>query len=236
MPSPILPVYWCLGDYTTTGNVCAQELRHNSDGSVDGETIFVRTHCDNRMPLPSGDQDPVYQKPGVPMDRGMQEAWAETWGKEDLTAADKDSPVKCETSDGSPKVEDCRHAFGSLLQNPQVPVTAGKKGKTYWAGVCFFSPHFVPFSLFLVYRFFVLSHWKTNGCIVCPLVRNRPVLPVGLGRGFLRHQAGRYRRGRVFHHRAVFEGWRRANWRETQFREGWVQGSVGDYSHGGDAP
>ncbi|PLN85513.1 hypothetical protein BDW42DRAFT_160637 [Aspergillus taichungensis] len=154
MPSPILPVYWCLGDYTTTPNVCAQELRHNSDGTVDGETIFVRTHCDNRMPLPSGDQDPVYQKPGVPMDRGMQEAWAETWGKEDLTAADKDSPVKCETSGGSPKVEDCRHAFGALLQSPHVPATAGKEGKTWWAGYV----HSCAIALY--YQ----SDWEENAC------------------------------------------------------------------------
>ncbi|PKY08632.1 hypothetical protein P168DRAFT_278197 [Aspergillus campestris IBT 28561] len=128
------PVHWCINDYKTTGNVCGDELRLNPDGSVDGETIFVRTNCENRMPLPAKEQDAVYQKPGVPMDRGTQEAWAKAWGNGDLTAANEDTAVKCETSDGSAKIEDCRHAFLSLLKYPDMEAQTGKKGKNFWLG------------------------------------------------------------------------------------------------------
>lgn len=149
MPIPGTPpgAIYCTGDHDTKHNVCGDQLRLNSDGTVDGETIFVHTDCENRMPRPAEEQDAIYQKPGVPMDRGTQKAWANTWGKEDLTAADKDAPVKCETSSGSPKVEDCRLAFDSLMQFPELEARAGKKGKTWWAAVGFFFFFFSFFSL-----------------------------------------------------------------------------------------
>ncbi|KAL8885017.1 MAG: hypothetical protein Q9205_005625 [Flavoplaca limonia] len=42
--------------------------------------------------------------------------------------------VVCETTDGSPDIEDCIHAFGSLRIAPQLGALHGKKGGTWWAG------------------------------------------------------------------------------------------------------
>lgn len=43
--------------------------------------------------------------------------------------------VVCETSNGSPEIEDCVHAFGSLKSFPTLGALHGKKGGTWWAGV-----------------------------------------------------------------------------------------------------
>lgn len=46
--------------------------------------------------------------------------------------------VVCETSDGSPRMNDCFHAFGTLKSHPDLKISKlseGKKGETYWAGV-----------------------------------------------------------------------------------------------------
>ena len=72
------PVPWC-GVSSSIGNYCASEARKNSDGSVDGETIFVKTDCNTREPLPLDEQDPVYQNPGVPMDRGLLSTILSSW-------------------------------------------------------------------------------------------------------------------------------------------------------------
>jgi hypothetical protein len=45
----------------------------------------------------------------------------------------KDFP--CETSDKSPAIEDCVHAFGSLRKVPNEGALHGKKDGTSWAGV-----------------------------------------------------------------------------------------------------
>jgi hypothetical protein len=44
-----------------------------------GETIFVRTDCNNQSPLPADQQDPVYQKPGVALDRGTILSTIKSW-------------------------------------------------------------------------------------------------------------------------------------------------------------
>ena len=124
----------CDGDAQLTGNFCADQLKRNSDGKSDGDTIFVKTDCGTRMPLDPSKQDPAYQKPGVPLDRGTAEAWAAVWADTDSVSASSDD-VKCETSDASPAMDDCTHAFNSLLQSPSVGVLHGKKDGTWWAGV-----------------------------------------------------------------------------------------------------
>ena len=43
--------------------------------------------------------------------------------------------VTCETSDKSPLIEDCVHAFGSLKVAPDLGALHGKKDGTWWAGV-----------------------------------------------------------------------------------------------------
>jgi hypothetical protein len=73
-----VPLPWC-GASSNIGNFCASEARKNDDGSVDSETIFVKTDCSTREPLPLDQQDPVYQKPGVPMDRGLLATLLSTW-------------------------------------------------------------------------------------------------------------------------------------------------------------
>jgi hypothetical protein len=43
--------------------------------------------------------------------------------------------IVCETSNGSPEINDCFHAFGSLRSAPTFKAIQGKKGGTWWAGV-----------------------------------------------------------------------------------------------------
>ena len=43
--------------------------------------------------------------------------------------------VTCETSDASPDIQDCIHAFGSLRVAPTLGALHGKKDGTWWAGV-----------------------------------------------------------------------------------------------------
>ena len=124
----------CDGDPQLTGNFCADQLKLNGDKTVDGDTVFVKTDCETRLPLDPSQQDPAYQKPGVPLDRGTAQAFAAAWADTDTISTSSDD-VKCETSDGSPIVADCTHAFATLLQFPGMGVLHGKKGGTWWAGV-----------------------------------------------------------------------------------------------------
>jgi hypothetical protein len=73
-----IPFYKCEAK-ETLGNICTDVQRLNSDGTVDAETIFVKTDCGTREPLPLEQQDPVYQKPGVPLDRGTYSLMAAGW-------------------------------------------------------------------------------------------------------------------------------------------------------------
>lgn len=55
-----------------TGNFCATEMKKQRDGMQDTETIFVRTNCADRMPLPADQQDQIFQKhPELLLDRGV---------------------------------------------------------------------------------------------------------------------------------------------------------------------
>jgi hypothetical protein len=69
----------CDGGFENIANFCGNQVRRNPDGSSDGDTIFVRTDCATREPLPNDRQDPIYQKPGVPLDRGTLKSILESW-------------------------------------------------------------------------------------------------------------------------------------------------------------
>ncbi|KAL9598124.1 MAG: hypothetical protein Q9219_004680 [cf. Caloplaca sp. 3 TL-2023] len=88
-------------------------------------------------PVYSADQYPEWYKPLVtrnfedktpdvtqPSERGISYN-----GPENI-----EEGVVCETSDGSPDIQDCIHAFGSLRVSPQLGPLNGKKGGTWWAG------------------------------------------------------------------------------------------------------
>ncbi|KAL2834380.1 hypothetical protein BDW59DRAFT_156312 [Aspergillus cavernicola] len=98
------------------------------DGTVNGETIFVRTDCSNWMPLPMEEQDLVYQKPGVALDSGVYEAYANAWGNIDQTV-NADSLVSCglglqtEPTD----IGNCTQALEFLLQEPGTEIPREKK-------------------------------------------------------------------------------------------------------------
>lgn len=137
----------CDGDAQLTGNFCADQLKLNGDGKSDGDTIFVKTDCGTRMPLDPSKQDPAYQKPGVPLDRGTSEAWAAVWADADSISTSSKNDVACEVSNDIPSMDDCTHAFESLLQFPGQQILHGKKGGSWWAGVSFpwaMAPHHPP--------------------------------------------------------------------------------------------
>lgn len=124
----------CEGHSNLIGNFCADQLRLNADKTVDGDTIFVKTNCETRMPLAPSRQDPAYRKPGVPLDRSVAEAFAAAWKDVDAIST-SDNKVECESSEASPLSLDCTHAFASLLGFPGLGTVHGKKGSTWWAGV-----------------------------------------------------------------------------------------------------
>lgn len=70
----------CAPTVNTTRNFCVPEpWRVNNQ--PDGAVIFVYTDCLTRQPLGPEHQDPVYNMPGVPLDRGtlsvLQQGWVE---------------------------------------------------------------------------------------------------------------------------------------------------------------
>jgi hypothetical protein len=76
------------------------------------------------------DQGPLYQKPGVALDRGVYEAYANAWGNIDQTV-DADSLVSCglglqmEPTD----IGNCTQALEFLLQEPGTEIPREKKGR-----------------------------------------------------------------------------------------------------------
>ena len=60
----------CNNDYTTRGQNpgdrwCQDALVIGNDGSAQGATVFVRTHCANGSPLKDSEQDPLWPQQGV---------------------------------------------------------------------------------------------------------------------------------------------------------------------------
>lgn len=124
----------CVGDLTTTQNYCAGQLWKNSDGTVDSETIFVKTDCNNRQPLPVDQQDAIYQKPGVPIDHGLYIAFADAWG--DLASSSTDnSAVSCfstsELTSTLGAAADCAEALATLYDHPDWNLPIKPNGYIY---------------------------------------------------------------------------------------------------------
>jgi hypothetical protein len=71
-------VLHCAGPESTMKNTC-DSYEWTVDGIADGQTIFVRTDCTNRAPLPNDQQDPIYQIPGVPLSREAVESMIASW-------------------------------------------------------------------------------------------------------------------------------------------------------------
>jgi hypothetical protein len=125
----------CANQVATAENYCAQQLKQTNTNTCSGETIFVRTDCDNRAPLPLEQQDPIYQKPGVPLDRGKYQAFADAWGGNYLTTTTSSSELWCAKDGQMPTFSDCAAAMANLLANPGSIVPPGKKDDIWQGGV-----------------------------------------------------------------------------------------------------
>jgi len=81
-------------------------------------------------------QDPAYNKPGVPLDRGVYSSFAETFEPPKKMQA-LDSKIDCGVKDASTmaKQEDCAAAIASGTMHPVVGLMQGKKGGQWWASV-----------------------------------------------------------------------------------------------------
>ncbi|KAI0803524.1 hypothetical protein GGR55DRAFT_700080 [Xylaria sp. FL0064] len=77
----VYPDFYYCDSVVNEGNIC-DEMPWTVDGKADGETIFVRTDCATRQPLPLDQQDPVYQRHGVPLDRGLVATMLNTWAQD----------------------------------------------------------------------------------------------------------------------------------------------------------
>ncbi|KAL9594699.1 MAG: hypothetical protein Q9219_006884 [cf. Caloplaca sp. 3 TL-2023] len=129
---PIVKTTW-----KTTRDVCIKQGNKEVPESKDGynvprgDTIFVRTDCGNRRPLPMDVQDPAYNHPGVPLDRGDYEAVSATWGLE-VNALSGISEITCEDiGDESALAVDCSMAMPDWLAGA---TESRPKGGQYWAG------------------------------------------------------------------------------------------------------
>ncbi|KAL8770091.1 MAG: hypothetical protein Q9209_004129 [Squamulea sp. 1 TL-2023] len=120
----------------TTKDVCINQGNKapGSEGARNiprGDTIFVRTDCGTRLPLPMDLQDPAYNHSGVPLDRGDYDAVSATWGLE-VNALSGLSEISCEDiGDKSALADDCSKAMPSWLAGI---AEKRPKGGQYWAG------------------------------------------------------------------------------------------------------
>ncbi|KAI9844347.1 MAG: hypothetical protein M1837_005651 [Sclerophora amabilis] len=124
----------CGGNQTSIGNFCGEQLTLSPENSAKGETIFVRTKCDDAKPLPKEEQNEVYQKPNVPLKAGIYSGIAEAWRVDEASAkSDDDDDVKCDTYELSAKMSDCRRAFGVLVGSSNTSIQHGQSNQTFWA-------------------------------------------------------------------------------------------------------
>ena len=120
---------------TTVGDVCVSQGNKapGSDKTPRGDTIFVRTDCANRKPLPMDQQDPAYNHPGVPLPRDDYEAFAATF-EDGIGALSGTSEITCETDDSSPLADDCTIAMETFSRFATQTVEPRKKGGLSWPG------------------------------------------------------------------------------------------------------
>jgi hypothetical protein len=81
-------------------------------------------------------QDPAYNHPEVPLDRGVYKAFSETFNQGGKMHG-QSSPVDCSVKDPAkmPLWEDCSAAIASGIQNLIVGLLQGRKGGNWWATV-----------------------------------------------------------------------------------------------------
>lgn len=59
---------------------CARDIALNSDKSAYHKQIFVYTDCESGIPNKTG-QNPIFDSPGVPLDRGLLAEYFAQWKK-----------------------------------------------------------------------------------------------------------------------------------------------------------
>ena len=122
------------GGVKTHGNVCISQgtKAPGSEQTPRGDTIFVRTDCGNRKPLPMDQQDPAYNHPGVPLPRDEYEAFAATLD-DGIEALSGTSDITCETDDSSPFADDCTAAMGIYFSQFVTAIVQTKEeGELSW--------------------------------------------------------------------------------------------------------
>ena len=122
------------GKWSTTGNYCQSQLKRHPDGTVDGDTIFVRTDCSTRKPLPDDKQDDIYKRPGVPLPRVLQDAWATTFDQMSTGDFNIQGAIEC-SGEGSGPLHACRAlGAGQADIEGKWTIPAGRKGDHHWFG------------------------------------------------------------------------------------------------------
>jgi len=87
-------------------------------------------------------QDPAYNKPGVPLDRGVYNSFSETFENDNADMMyGQSSEIDCSVGDGSKlaQQEDCYAALATGMMHPVVGLLQGRKGGQWWASVSFAS-------------------------------------------------------------------------------------------------
>ncbi|KAK8077648.1 hypothetical protein PG996_003818 [Apiospora saccharicola] len=72
-------MWTCAPNVVNTNDFCAPQVWYDATGQPDGVVLFVRINCLTREPLGPEFQDPIYNMPGVPMDRGMLATIMQSW-------------------------------------------------------------------------------------------------------------------------------------------------------------
>jgi hypothetical protein len=94
---------------------------------------FDESHADEKFePV----QDPAYNNPGVPLDRGIYNSFAETFEDKDKMHGQA-SEIDCniQVVNAMANREDCSAAIATGMLTPIVGLLAGRKGGQWWASV-----------------------------------------------------------------------------------------------------
>src|SRR5690606_29527433 len=144
-PDPFWPQLYCSprrDRWETTGNYCATQLRRHPDGTVDGDTIFVKTDCDTRMPRPMEEQDEAYRREGVALPRTTQMDMADTFAKQADGVMKTQNHVNCAGGGPDPgRLAKCRalsaaQASWAYLSDDRDGslLPSAEKGYKHWHG------------------------------------------------------------------------------------------------------
>ncbi|KAK8006622.1 hypothetical protein PG991_012919 [Apiospora marii] len=72
-------MWMCAPNVINTNDFCAPQIWYDTTGQPDGVVIFVRINCLTREPLGPEVQDPIYNMPGVKLDRGTLATIMQSW-------------------------------------------------------------------------------------------------------------------------------------------------------------